>query len=104
MFYLIPQGEREFREFIKDKTTSAKHAFRELLQECKFITHKSMEMYRENENYLREIEDILRNDRRYLVLHHIAAERTKMILGHVEELHKRGPPPPPTASESLRRK
>ncbi|XP_035784907.1 transcription elongation regulator 1-like isoform X2 [Anopheles albimanus] len=98
------RGEREFREFIKDKTTSAKHAFRELLQECKFITHKSMEMYRENENYLREIEDILRNDRRYLVLHHIAAERTKMILGHVEELHKRGPPPPPTASESLRRK
>ncbi|XP_050092686.1 transcription elongation regulator 1 isoform X2 [Anopheles aquasalis] len=98
------RGEREFREFIKDKTASAKHAFRELLQECKFITHKSMEMFRENENYLREIEDILRNDRRYLTLHHISAERTKMILGHLEELHKRGPPPPPTASESLRRK
>ncbi|XP_049540078.1 transcription elongation regulator 1 isoform X1 [Anopheles darlingi] len=98
------RGEREFREFIKDKTMNAKHAFRELLQECKFITHKSMEMCRENENYLPEIEDILRNDRRYLVLHHIADERTKMILGHLEELHKRGPPPPPTASESLRRK
>uniref|UniRef100_A0A182QPG5 Transcription elongation regulator 1 n=1 Tax=Anopheles farauti TaxID=69004 RepID=A0A182QPG5_9DIPT len=98
------RGEREFRDYIKDKTASAKLAFRELLQECKFITHKSFELYRENSNHLREVEDILRNDRRYLVLHHIAHERTQMILAHLEELHKRGPPPPPTASESLRRK
>ncbi|XP_035912606.1 transcription elongation regulator 1 [Anopheles stephensi] len=98
------RGEREFRDYIKDKTASAKLAFRELLQECKFITHKSFELYRENANHLREVEDILRNDRRYLVLHHIAAERTQMVLAHLEELHKRGPPPPPTASESLRRK
>uniref|UniRef100_A0A182NNB3 Transcription elongation regulator 1 n=1 Tax=Anopheles dirus TaxID=7168 RepID=A0A182NNB3_9DIPT len=98
------RGEREFRDYIKDKTANAKLAFRELLQECKFITHKSFELYRENANHLREVEDILRNDRRYLVLHHIAHERTQMILAHLEELHKRGPPPPPTASESLRRK
>ncbi|XP_053674018.1 transcription elongation regulator 1 [Anopheles nili] len=98
------RGEREFRDYIKDKTASAKLAFRELLQECKFITHKSLELYRENANHLREVEDILRNDRRYLVLHHIATDRTQMILAHLEELHKRGPPPPPTASESLRRK
>ncbi|XP_052872661.1 transcription elongation regulator 1 [Anopheles cruzii] len=98
------RGEREFRDFIKDKTASAKVAFRELLQECKFVTHRSLEMYRENANHLREIEDILRNDKRYLVLHHMAADRTQMILAHLEELHKRGPPPPPTASESLRRK
>uniref|UniRef100_A0A182P604 Transcription elongation regulator 1 n=1 Tax=Anopheles epiroticus TaxID=199890 RepID=A0A182P604_9DIPT len=98
------RGEREFRDYIKDKTANAKLAFRELLQECKFITHKSYELYRENANYLREVEDILRNDRRYLILHHLAGERTQMILVHLEELHKRGPPPPPTASESLRRK
>ncbi|EDO63512.1 AGAP004745-PA [Anopheles gambiae str. PEST] len=98
------RGEREFRDYIKDKTANAKLAFRELLQECKFITHKSFELYRENANHLREVEDILRNDSRYLILHHIAGERTQMILAHLEELHKRGPPPPPTASESLRRK
>lgn len=98
------RGEREFRDFIRDKTTNAKLAFRELLQECKFLTHKSLELYRENSNHLREVENILQNDRRYLVLHHIAPERTQMILGHLEDLQKRGPPPPPTASESLRRK
>ncbi|EAT36150.1 AAEL011733-PA [Aedes aegypti] len=96
--------EREFREYIKDKTMNAKLSFRELLKECKFITHKSWDTYRENGNHLREIEDILRNDKRYLVLNHMHADRTQMILGHLEDLHKKGPPPPPTASESSRRK
>lgn len=96
--------EREFREYIKDKAMNAKLSFRELLHECKFITHKSWDMYRENLNHLREIEDILRNDKRYLVLNHMHAERSQMILSYLEDLHKRGPPPPPTASESSRRK
>ncbi|XP_001847600.2 transcription elongation regulator 1 [Culex quinquefasciatus] len=96
--------EREFREYLKDKAMNAKLSFRELLHECKFITHKSWDTYRENLNHLREIEDILRNDKRYLVLSHMHAERSQMILGYLEDLHKRGPPPPPTASESSRRK
>ncbi|KXJ68605.1 hypothetical protein RP20_CCG002507 [Aedes albopictus] len=96
--------EREFREYIKDKTMNAKLSFRELLKECKFITHKSWDTYQENGNHLREIEDILRNDKRYLVLNHMHVDRTQMILGHLEDLHKKGPPPPPTASESSRRK
>lgn len=96
--------EREFREYIKDKAMNAKLSFRELLHECKFITHKSWDTYRENQNHLREIEDILRNDKRYLVLNHMHAERSQMILSYLEDLHKRGPPPPPTASESSRRK
>ncbi|XP_053683234.1 transcription elongation regulator 1 [Sabethes cyaneus] len=96
--------EREFREYIKDKTMNAKISFRELLQECKFITHKSWDTYRDNPNHLREVEDILRNDKRYLVLSHMHPERTQMILGYLEDLNKRGPPPPPTASESSRRK
>ncbi|XP_059608869.1 transcription elongation regulator 1 [Phlebotomus argentipes] len=96
--------EREFREYIKDKTVEAKSAFRELLQECKLITHKSFDTLKENPNHLKEIEDILKNDKRYLVLEHIAHERTQMILHYLEDLFKRGPPPPPTASESTRRK
>jgi transcription elongation regulator 1 len=83
---------------------SAKSAFRELLQECKFITHKSYETFRENSNHLREIEDILRNDKRYLVLEHMDHERTQTIVYYLEDLNKRGPPPPPTASDASRRK
>uniref|UniRef100_A0A1L8DIB5 Putative transcription factor n=1 Tax=Nyssomyia neivai TaxID=330878 RepID=A0A1L8DIB5_9DIPT len=96
--------EREFREYVRDKTVEAKSAFRELLQECKLITHKSFDTLKDNPNHLKEIEDILKNDKRHLVLEHIAHERTQMILHHLEDLNKRGPPPPPTASESTRRK
>lgn len=39
--------EREFREYIKDKTMNAKLSFRELLKECKFVTHKSWDTYRD---------------------------------------------------------
>lgn len=57
--------EREYREYIRDKTTEAKVAFKELLQECKLITYKSFELVKENALHLKEIEDILKNDKRY---------------------------------------
>lgn len=60
--------EREFREYIRDKTTEAKVAFKELLQECKLITYKSFETVKENALHLKEIEDILKNDKRYVTL------------------------------------
>lgn len=77
--------------------------FKELLQETKLITHKSLTQLRENENHMLEIEEILKNDRRYLVLDYIPHERTQLIITYLEELDKRGPPPPPTASEPSRR-
>ncbi|KAH8277525.1 hypothetical protein KR026_012438, partial [Drosophila bipectinata] len=101
--YNSDKGEREFRDYIKDKTMHAKTALRELLQECKFITHKSSDLIKENPNHLKEIQDILKNDKRYLVLDHMEEERNTIVLGFLEELNKRGPPPPPTASESTRR-
>ncbi|XP_022218731.2 transcription elongation regulator 1 isoform X2 [Drosophila obscura] len=101
--YNSEKGEREFRDYIKDKTMHAKTALRELLQECKFITHKSSDLIKENSNHLKEIQDILKNDKRYLVLDHLEDERNVIVVGFVEELNKRGPPPPPTASESTRR-
>lgn len=58
--------EREFRDYIKDKTLAAKTALRELLQECKLITHKSSEVVKDNPNHLKEIQDILKNDKRYV--------------------------------------
>ncbi|XP_068153812.1 transcription elongation regulator 1 isoform X1 [Drosophila tropicalis] len=101
--YNSDKGEREFRDYIKDKTLNAKTALRELLQECKFITHKSSDLIKENVNHLKEIQDILKNDKRYLVLDHMEDERDTIVLSFLEELNKRGPPPPPTASESTRR-
>lgn len=52
---------------------------------------------------MNEIEEILKNDKRYLVLDCIPEERTQLIVAYLEELDKRGPPPPPTASEPGRR-
>ncbi|XP_030767326.1 transcription elongation regulator 1-like isoform X2 [Sitophilus oryzae] len=95
--------EREFKDYLKDKLMTAKGQFKELLQETKLITHKSLNLLRENQNHMQEVEDILKNDKRYLVLDHIPQERTQLILNYLEELDRRGPPPPPTASEPNRR-
>lgn len=62
--YNSDKGEREFRDYIKDKTMTAKTSLRELLQECKFINHKSSDLIKENPNHLKEIQDILKNDKR----------------------------------------
>ncbi|KAM7360322.1 uncharacterized protein ACRADG_004837 [Cochliomyia hominivorax] len=95
--------EREYRDYIVDKTLAAKGALKELLKECKLITHKSHELVKENPNHLKEIQDILKMDKRYLILEHLAEERTAIVVNYLEELHKRGPPPPPTASDATRR-
>ncbi|KAF4522361.1 hypothetical protein B566_EDAN012218 [Ephemera danica] len=92
--------EREFREYIKDKVVAAKADFRELLKETKLITHKSLS---EGEQHLKDVEETLKKDRRYLVLEYIADERRKLLMTYLEDLEKRGPPPPPTASEPSRR-
>ncbi|XP_065216790.1 transcription elongation regulator 1 [Planococcus citri] len=95
--------EKEFKEYIKDKLVTIKSDFRELLQETKLITHKTYSVVKENENHLKEIEDILKNDKRYLMLDHIPEERKDLLIAYLEDLEKRGPPPPPTASEPSRR-
>ncbi|KRT84883.1 hypothetical protein AMK59_601 [Oryctes borbonicus] len=95
--------EREFKDYLRDKLMAAKTQFKELLQETKLITHKSLSILRENQSHMQEIEEILRNDKRFLVLDHIPQERTQLILNYLEELDRRGPPPPPTASEPSRR-
>lgn len=56
--------EREFRDYIVDKQVAAKVALKELLKECRLITHKSHELAKENPNHLKEILDILKMDKR----------------------------------------
>ena len=82
---------------------AAKADFRELLQESKLITDKTLKKVQDNSSHMQEIEDILKKDKRFLVLEAAASERSRMIMGYLEELARRGPPPPPTASEPTRR-
>ena len=82
---------------MRDKGVGAKSAFKELLQECKLITHKSYDTYKENHNHLKEIEEILKNDKRYLVLDHMSRERTDTILDYFEEMKRKGVPVPITS-------
>lgn len=95
--------QREFEEFIKDKYITAKADFRTLLKETKFITYRSRKLIQESDQHLKDVEKILQNDKRYLVLECVPEERRKLIMFYIEDLDRRGPPPPPTASEPTRR-
>ncbi|CAH0763000.1 unnamed protein product [Bemisia tabaci] len=95
--------EREFKDYVKDKLADAKTNIKELLMETKHLTYKSRELIRENEAHMQEVEEILKKDRRYLVLDHLPEERTELVLSYLDELEQRGPPPPPTASDPSRR-
>ena len=97
------QSEREFRDYFRDRVQQMKIDFRELLAETKLITHRSLEMMEKSETYLSEIEEVLKNDQRYLKMDHIPHERRQILINYVDELDKKGPPPPPTASEKNRR-
>lgn len=96
--------EKEFDNYIKDKYVKAKQEFAELLMQTKLITYKSFQMFKESAQHLKEIEDILSKDKSWLVLECACEERKKMLLDYVEKLHNEGPPPPPTATEPVRRK
>uniref|UniRef100_A0A1B0C2Z6 Uncharacterized protein n=1 Tax=Glossina palpalis gambiensis TaxID=67801 RepID=A0A1B0C2Z6_9MUSC len=81
-----------------DKTISAKADLKELLKECKLITHKSIELVKDNPNHLKEIKDILKVDKRCLLLDYLVEEGTNVVLDYLGELQKCCPPPPPSAS------
>ncbi|KAF7696918.1 transcription elongation regulator 1 [Silurus meridionalis] len=95
--------QREFEDYIKDKYITAKADFRTLLKETKFITYRSRRLIQESEQHLKDIEKVLQNDKRYLVLDCVPEERRKLTMFYIEDLDRRGPPPPPTASEPTRR-
>ncbi|XP_033995794.1 transcription elongation regulator 1-like isoform X4 [Trematomus bernacchii] len=95
--------QREFEDYIKDKYITAKADFRTLLKETKFITYRSRKLIQESEQHLKDVEKVLQNDKRYLVLECVPEERRKLVMFYIEDLDRRGPPPPPTASEPTRR-
>merc|ERR1711997_1031041 len=96
--------EKQFNEYIKDRIAQAKAAFRQLLVETKFVTDKSLALVRDKDSgHLPEIEELLKKDKRYLDMDVIPEDRKSILFTYMEELEKRGPPPPPTASEPTRR-
>jgi len=96
--------EKAFNEYLKDKMSRAKNAFKELLQETKKITDKSLSMVKEKDSgHMSEIVELLSKDKRYLDLESVEDERSNILTSYLEELERRGPPPPPTASEPQRR-
>uniref|UniRef100_A0A3Q2Y2B3 Transcription elongation regulator 1 n=1 Tax=Hippocampus comes TaxID=109280 RepID=A0A3Q2Y2B3_HIPCM len=81
--------QREFEDYIKDKYITAKADFRTLLKETKFITY-SRKLIQESEQHLKDVEKILQNDKRYLVLECVPEERRKLIMFYIEDLDRRG--------------
>ncbi|KPJ20890.1 hypothetical protein RR48_00653 [Papilio machaon] len=51
--------EREFREYQRDKQSGAKAALRQLLLECRAITHRSFTAVKDNPAALNAITDTL---------------------------------------------
>ena len=52
---------------------------------------------------MKDIESLLAKDKRYLQLEGMADERHRLLLEYLDDLERKGPPPPPTASEPSRR-
>jgi len=101
-----------YDEFLKSKFIQAKAELRELLKECKLITHKTHSMLESNPSVMKEIKKLLSTDRRYLQLKESKLKSTtsrhvllcdEIIDSYIKDLATRGPPPPPTASEPIRR-
>ena len=96
--------EKQFNEYLKDRVSQAKAAFKQLLMETKKITDKSYQLIKDKESgHMAELEEMLSKDRRYLDLESIKEERHDIFMDYLDELERRGPPPPPTASEPNRR-
>jgi transcription elongation regulator 1 len=96
--------EHEFTRWQEAQLEFAKNAFRELLMETKAITYKSRKSIAENDSHMREIISLLEKDKRYLFLEDFDENRKQILDEYIDELDKKGPPPPPTASEPSRRK
>merc|ERR1712062_730330 len=97
--------EKEFNNWIRDRIQAARSEYKQLLMETKLISHKSLQMIKDKEgSHMEEIEEILSKDSRYHVLEVLNDDRADLLMEYLEELEKRGPPPPPTASEPNRRK
>lgn len=68
------------------------------------LNYKTKQHIRENPPLMRDIEAVLEKDKRYLSLDCMPDERHRMLGEYLEELERKGPPPPPTASDKVSRR
>merc|ERR1711908_57467 len=68
--------EKEFYNWIKEKTQKAREDYKNLLKETKVITYKSLE----------QIEEILSKDSRYHVMEPLNDDRADILMSYLEEL------------------
>ena len=94
--------EAEYIKHMETKLKQVKDEFYQLLRETKLITYKTKSNLISNPKCLLEIQDILKNDLRFLNLECVKEERTDVLLEYIDELSQRGTPPPPTASSPNR--
>lgn len=90
--------EEEFNQYLRDKLADAKGDFRQLLKETHSLTYKTKEQIDESHKHLKDIEETLKKDKRYLILECVPEERNRLLKNYIDELFRTGPPPPPTAS------
>jgi len=95
--------EDQFEAYIREKTTTARNEFRELLRETKLITYKSRKLLDESYSHWKDIKEVLKKDKRYHIMSTLADERDRLIQSYIDDLDKRGPPPPPTATNPAAR-
>merc|ERR550539_1598180 len=61
--------EKEFVAWLRDRVSKARGDYRQLLQETKLITHKSLQMIKDKEgNHMEDIEEVLCKDSRYHIM------------------------------------
>lgn len=73
------------------------------VQETKTLNYKSKQQIRENPHMMKDIEALLGKDKRYLIMDTMPDERHRLLVEYLDDLEKKGVPPPPTASEPSRR-
>jgi transcription elongation regulator 1 len=91
--------EKEFEVYLNERFQKSKDDFKELLAQTKLITYKTHTTLKEQPGHMKELEELLSNDKSWIVLNCAPEERKQMLLEYIEQLNKDGPPPPPTATE-----
>merc|ERR1740131_754078 len=97
--------EKEFYNWIKEKTQKAREDYKNLLKETKVITYKSLEQIKEKDgNHMEEIEEILSKDSRYHVMEPLNDDRADILMSYLEELEERTSTPTHTTGAKQSKK
>ncbi|EDQ92947.1 uncharacterized protein MONBRDRAFT_22218 [Monosiga brevicollis MX1] len=95
------QREDEYEHYMADRKEAAVLNFQELLAESRVINHKSMDLIQEGGfecSHMKEILNVLQQDRRYDNLSFAPEERVELLLAFMRRLKDRGSPPAVTSS------